>query len=90
MATTTNQQEIITALQNDGFVIVTDEDVDTGIDHIFFYKNSGYGKVDSWIHIENVTDTALSVLRANQEIEYSKSQLALTNESMSENYDEFA
>ena len=90
MATTTNQQEIITALQNDGFVIVTDEDVDTGIEHIFFYKNGGYGKVDSWVHIENVTNTALSVLRANQEIEYSKSQLALTNESMSENYDEFA
>jgi hypothetical protein len=83
-------QEIITALQNDGFLVTTDEDQDSGIELIFFSKDGGYGKVDCWIHIEGVTDSALLVLRANQYIENTNAEYVAIKDRMSKNYDEFA
>jgi hypothetical protein len=83
-------QEIIKALQNDGFLVSTDECIDSGIEIIFFSKDGGFGHVDNWIHIEGVTDSVLLVIRANQEIEHSKDQQEAIREGMGANYDEFA
>jgi hypothetical protein len=83
-------QEIIKALQDDGFLVSTDECMDSGIEIIFFSKDGGFGHVDSWIHIEGVTDSLLLVIRANQQIEDSKAKQEAIREGMGENYDEFA
>ena len=83
-------QEIIKVLQNDGFLVSTDECMDSGIELIFFSKDGCFCKVDSWVHIEGVTDSVLLVLRANQEIEYSKTLQEAQQEAMAANYDEFA
>ena len=83
-------QEIIKVLQNDGFLVSADECIDSGREIIHFYKDGGYGHVDSWVHIEGVTDAVLLLIRANQYIDDSKAQLEAIHETMGENYDEFA
>jgi hypothetical protein len=83
-------QEIIAALENDRFIVTSNEDESSGFEQIIFSKDGIYGEVDSWIHIEGVTDSTLLVLRANQEIENTKKIEDAIFDRINKNYDEFA
>jgi hypothetical protein len=61
-------QEIINALENDGFLVTTFVDTKEFEEEIIFSKKGIYGKVDSTINIRGLEDVSLLVTLANLDL----------------------
>jgi hypothetical protein len=61
-------QEIITALENDGFLVTTFVDTREFEEEIIFSKKGIYGKVDSTINIAGLENIDLLVTLANLDL----------------------
>jgi hypothetical protein len=66
-------QEIINALENDGFLVTTFVDTKEFEEEIIFSKKGIYGKVDSTINIRGLEDAGLLVTLANLDLVETKS-----------------
>ena len=66
-------QEIINALENDGFLVTTFVDTKEFEEEIIFSKKGIYGKVDSTINIRGLEDVGLLVTLANLDLVETKS-----------------
>jgi hypothetical protein len=65
--------EIIKALENDGFLVTTFLDTREFEEEIIFSKKGIYGKVDSTINIRGLEDVGLLVTLANLDLVETKS-----------------
>jgi hypothetical protein len=66
-------QEIINALENDGFLVTTFVDTKEFEEEIIFSKKGIYGKVDSTINIRGLENIDLLVTLANLDLVETKS-----------------
>jgi hypothetical protein len=66
-------QEIITALENDGFLVTTFVNPNVFEEEIIFSKKGIYGKVDSTINIRGLENIDLLVTLANLDLVEAKS-----------------
>jgi hypothetical protein len=78
--------EIIKALENDGFLVSTFVDTETFTEDVIFYKDKTYGKVDSFFQSEGVNNKDYLVLLANEHIEKSKVEYIAIKDRMSKSY----
>jgi hypothetical protein len=82
-------QEIITALENDGFLVSTFVDTETFTEDVIFSKDEIHGQVDSFFRAKGVNNKDYLVLLANEHIEKCKTEYAAIKDRMSKNYDDF-
>jgi hypothetical protein len=79
-------QEIINALENDGFLVTTFVDTKEFEEEIIFSKKGIYGKVDSTINIRGLENIDLLVTLANLDLVETKSAFDRIKKSLKLNH----